>query len=71
MRNDWRLTNKEMGEAFGGYDFMTTDMRNVCNSQAKKLVERIEEFSLMPVSLGIEISRTAWQALRNEVLEEK
>ena len=49
------LTNKQMAEAFGGYDFRTPDMKQVCKAQAKlsfkqgeaegirKVVEWVEE----------------------------
>jgi len=29
------LTNKQMAEAFGGYNFVTADMKRVCQAQAK------------------------------------
>ena len=37
------LTNKEMAEAFGGYDFRTDDMRAVCLAQVKAVCEMIEK----------------------------
>jgi len=35
----WLLTNKQIAEAFGGYDFQTKDMEKLLKAQAKKLVE--------------------------------
>ncbi len=35
------LTNKEMAEAFGGYDFRTPDMRKVCQVQRELTLKEI------------------------------
>lgn len=30
-----KLTNKEIAQAFGGYDFRTSDMKNICEAQLR------------------------------------
>ena len=42
------LTNKEMAEAFGGYDFRTDDMRAVCLAQVKAVREEIGKLRHIP-----------------------
>ena len=35
------LTNGEMAQAFGGYDFQTNKMRNVCKAQAASTLKAV------------------------------
>lgn len=35
------LTNNEMAKAFGGYDFMTPDMRAVCKAQDRHTLQAV------------------------------
>jgi len=37
------ITNKQMAEAYGGYDFMTKDMRAVCRKEQRNMLKRFED----------------------------
>ena len=37
------ITNKQMAEAYGGYDFMTKDMRAVCRKEQKNMLKHFED----------------------------
>ena len=38
------LSNKEMAQAFGGYDFKISDMRNVCKSQRELTLKQVKKW---------------------------
>jgi len=38
------LTNDEMAKAFGGYNFQTNDMKNVCKAQRQQTIQEVKKW---------------------------